>query len=71
MLREYRFVQKAVDRLNLRIMPTPGFTEAHAERLRQGLERLLGPGVTVEIAEVAEIPPELSGKRLVVKSEVT
>jgi phenylacetate-CoA ligase len=70
MLREYQFIQKAVDRMQVRIVPAPGFSEAHAERLRRGLEKLLGPGLTVEIAEVAEIPSEPSGKRLVVKSEV-
>ena len=70
MLREYQIGQTAPDRILLRLVTTSQFTCADAERLRRKFERLLGPDVTVEVAEVAEIPPEPSGKRLVVKAEV-
>jgi phenylacetate-CoA ligase len=70
LLREYQFVQTAVDRLRLLAVSTPRFAGAPADSLRQGLEKLLGPGLTVEIVEVAEIAPEPSGKRLVVKSRI-
>ena len=51
-------------------MTRPEFGCRDAERLQRGFEALLGPGVTVEVAEVGEIPQESSGKRLAVKSEV-
>jgi phenylacetate-CoA ligase len=70
LLREYQFVQTALDRLRLLVVATPRFAGAHADALRQGLEKLLGPGMTVQIVEVAEIAPEPSGKRLVVKSQM-
>jgi phenylacetate-CoA ligase len=70
LLREYQFVQTALDRLRLLVVATSSFAGAPATALREGLEMLLGPGLTVEIVEVAEIQPEPSGKRLVVKSEV-
>ena len=52
------------------LVTTPEFTTRHADRLREGLETFLGPGVAAEIAEVDDIPLEPSGKRLAVKSEV-
>ncbi len=70
LLREYQFVQTSLDRLRLMVVATPNYAGAHAQALREGLEKLLGPGMTVEIVEVSEIPAEPSGKRLVVKSEM-
>jgi phenylacetate-CoA ligase len=70
LLRQYQIVQTAPDRVLLTLVTTPQFTRRDGERLRWGFERLLGPDVTVEVAEVDDIPPEPSGKRLVVKTKV-
>lgn len=67
-VREYQIVQTALDRVLLRLVTTPDATRHDAERLRSGLEALLGPGVTVEVAEVDDIPPEPSGKRSLIRT---
>ena len=67
-LREYQIVQTAADHVRLSLVATPGFTPRDAERLRQGFETLLGPGMAVEVAEVDEIEAGPSGKRSVVKA---
>jgi phenylacetate-CoA ligase len=69
-LREYQVEQMAVDRVMVRLVTGPEFGRRDAERLQRGFEALLGPGVSVEVAEVGEIPEESSGKRLVVKTGV-
>jgi phenylacetate-CoA ligase len=70
LLREFQIVQTAPERVLLKLATTVRFTRGDAERLRRGFERLLGPDVTVEVAEVDDIPPEPSGKRLVVKTGI-
>jgi hypothetical protein len=69
-VREYQVIQTALDRVQLKLVTTPEFTHRDGERLRRRFEAFLGPGVTVEVAEVDDIPLEPSGKRLAVKTEV-
>ena len=60
-------MQTALDRVLLRLVTTPEATRHDAERLRKQLETFLGPEVTVEVAEVDDIPLEPSGKRSLIK----
>jgi phenylacetate-coenzyme A ligase PaaK-like adenylate-forming protein len=66
-VREYQIVQTALDRVLLKLVTTPEATRHDAERLRKALETLLAPEVTVEVAEVDDIPLEPSGKRSLIK----
>ena len=70
-LREYQLVQTARDRVLVKLVTTPRFTGEDAARLRRAFEKVLGPDVAVEVAEVDDIPSEPSGKRLAVKTEVS
>jgi phenylacetate-CoA ligase len=69
-LSEFQIVQTALERVVVKLVTTPRFTGAEAKRLRRAFEKVLGPDVSVELEEVASIPPEPSGKRLAVKTEV-
>ena len=69
-LSEFQIVQTALERVVVRLVTTPRFTRDEARRLRRAFEKVLGPDVSVDLEEVASIPPEPSGKRLVVKTEV-
>jgi phenylacetate-CoA ligase len=63
-LRSYQIVQEAVDRVVVRLQPTPGIAFPHArlEAARKNMARDLGEGVTLRIDFVDEIPPEPNGK---------
>jgi phenylacetate-CoA ligase len=66
-VREYQAVQRAVDEVSLRVVPTPDFDNAFRVTLERELGRFLGPGMTVTVDVVTEIPLEPSGKRLIIK----
>jgi phenylacetate-CoA ligase len=65
---EYQAVQTAPDAVTLRVVPTPRYTAAVANRLQAELVTLLGPGIAVAVEVVDRIPLEPSGKRLIIKS---
>ena len=49
-------------------MPGDGWNEAAAARLRDECRQLLGPEMEAGVHAVAEIPPERSGKRPIIKT---
>ena len=51
-----------------KIAPGDGWNEVNAARLRDDMSRLLGPGMEASVRAVAEIPPEPSGKRPIIKT---
>jgi phenylacetate-CoA ligase len=65
---EYQVVQHEPGEVVFTLVPTPRFTRETATRLREQIERFLGPEVRVSIEAVARIAAEPSGKRLLVKS---
>jgi phenylacetate-CoA ligase len=67
-LSEYQAEQTGPDAVTLRVVPTPGFTTGMVETLREGLGRLVGPGVAVSVEIVDCIPWEPSGKRPIIKT---
>jgi phenylacetate-CoA ligase len=67
---EYQAVQPSLDRLILRIVPSPRWDAAAERLLRENAEPQLGPGITLEIETVQQITLEPSGKRLMIKSEL-
>lgn len=65
-VRHYQLVQETANRVNLLVVPGPGWDEARRERLRSDLKHLLGE-MEVEVHTVSDIPPEKSGKRPIIK----
>jgi phenylacetate-CoA ligase len=64
---EYQAVQTAPDRVVLRVVPTARLTDAVTRRLAGELGAFLGPEMRVAVEPVDRIPPEPSGKRLVIR----
>lgn len=61
-LHEAQIVQEALDRVRVRYVPAPGFTDAHARELADAVRARLGD-VAVALEAVAAVPRQRSGKR--------
>lgn len=63
-LRRYQIIQPAVDRIEVKVVALPGQSpEAETlENLRRQMEGKAGPGVTVHVEAVNDLPPAASGK---------
>ena len=66
---EFQAVQRALDVVVLRVVPTAGYNAAFARQLEAQLANLLGPGTRVVIEQIERVEHEASGKRLLIKSE--
>jgi phenylacetate-CoA ligase len=66
---EAQIVQEAVDRIRLRLVPTPAFRAAHGRALVDEIRRRMG-AVEVVVEEVAEIPRSANGKFRAVVSQL-
>jgi hypothetical protein len=66
-IREYQLVQEARDRVRLTVVPTPAWRDGVGALIQNELENLLGKDMAVRIEKVAEIPPDKSGKRPIIK----
>ncbi|WP_440997101.1 phenylacetate--CoA ligase family protein [Arhodomonas sp. SL1] len=66
----FKIVQESRTHTRLLLVPACELTVPVCERIRAGLRARLGEDVTVELEEVAEIPPERSGKYRYVVSHV-
>jgi hypothetical protein len=53
-----------------KVVPTARLTPDRVDWLRAQLEGFLGPGMSVTVDQVDRIPVEVSGKRLLVRSDV-
>lgn len=63
-LRQYQIAQEAIDRVVVKLQGVPGaeMPPEKLERIRKGMLRILGEGVTVLINVVEDIPSEPNGK---------
>jgi phenylacetate-CoA ligase len=66
-VREYQAERTADDVLAVRVVPTARFTPETAAALRAALGDMAGPGLTIRVEVVTEIPLEPSGKRFVIR----
>jgi phenylacetate-CoA ligase len=66
-VREYQAERTAADAITVRIVPTARFTPEIAAAVRAELAGYVGAGMAVRLELVAAIPPEPSGKRLVIR----
>jgi phenylacetate-CoA ligase len=67
-VRHYQIVQEGPRRVSLLVVPGDGWNALSAARLRDDMSLLLGPGMDACVRAVAEIPPERSGKRPIIKT---
>jgi hypothetical protein len=67
-IREFQAIVEGAQSVVLRVVPAVQFGPATAAIIRERLEHLLGPGVTVRVEPVDRIPVEPSGKRLIIKT---
>jgi phenylacetate-CoA ligase len=66
-VRQYQLLWYPPDRARLLIVPSERFDDDTRTRLRNDAAWLLGADVAVSVETVAEIPPERSGKRPIIK----
>lgn len=66
----FRVVQESLELTRVQVVPGAGFDDATVERIQRGLSARLGAGVSVEVEQVDEIPPEKSGKYRYIVSKV-
>ena len=66
-VRHYQLVQESDTRVTLLVVPGEGWNEERRLRLRADLNQLLGDEMEVDVQTVAEIHPEKSGKRPIIK----
>lgn len=69
-IRDFRVVQKEADRLEVTLVKTGDFTDLVLERFTARVREKLGEAMRIDYLFVDEIPPEPSGKRLYVVSEI-
>ena len=67
---EYRVYQRALDRLEVFLVVDEHFTAAVSERLRARYREYFGPDIHVSIRVVDRIPPDPSGKRRFLVSDL-
>jgi phenylacetate-CoA ligase len=67
----FKIVQESLDHTRVLVVPGAGYMAANVRAIELGIGRRLGEGVRVEVSEVAEIPPEKSGKHRYVVSRVS
>lgn len=68
-VREFEIVQDRIDRLAVTLVPGSDFSPADRERIAEGLRRLFGPEMTIEIA-ISDAIVRPSGKHRYVRSTV-
>jgi len=66
-VRHYQLVQECAREARLLVVPADGWTEQHRDLLQTDLQRLLGEDIKVTVEAVAQILPEKSGKRPIIK----
>ena len=69
-IREFQLVQERLDLVRVTLVPDQEFVGETSDRVVAGLGRLLGGGVSVEVAIAPEIPRAVSGKHRYVISKV-
>jgi len=70
-IRKFKIVQETVDHTKVMLVPEGSLDASVAQRIREGMKRRLGAGVSVDVDVVDDIPAEASGKyRYVVSKAV-
>lgn len=67
---EFKIVQRAVDNIEVQVVPGKDWSEDASPRITQGLQARLGTNVRVDVRVLDAIPAEASGKHRYVVSHV-
>lgn len=67
---EFQFIQESRELITIKIVRYPNYSEKNTEYILQGMQRILGEGMKVEIEFVDSIPRTKSGKFRLVISKV-
>jgi phenylacetate-CoA ligase len=70
-IESFKIVQETAGHTRVFVVRGPGYAEADAARIRDGLQARLGAGVTIDVVTVDTLPREASGKHRYVVSRVT
>lgn len=69
-VRQFKIVQESLDRTDILLVTDERFDPGNLATIERGAKARLGAGVTVNVRQVGEIPPEKSGKYRYVVSKV-
>jgi phenylacetate-CoA ligase len=69
-IKSFKIIQESVQRTRVQIVPETGFSSGIAARIVSGFRARIGESVDVSIEQMDDIPPERSGKRRYVVSQV-
>ena len=68
---EYQAVQPSIDKVVLKVVPAKNYTREFEQKLERNLEEFLGEGMVVDVEPVERTQTEPSGKRLIIKSQIS
>lgn len=66
-VRQYQLVQEAADQVRMLIVPDHSWNVQRGAQMQTDLQQLIGDDVRVSVETVAQIAPEKSGKRPIIK----
>ncbi|MDN5881426.1 MAG: AMP-binding protein [Nitrosospira sp.] len=69
-IRAFKIIQESLDFTRVWVVSDDGLNPELVEKIERGFKARLGQGVKIDVEEVAEIPPEKSGKFRYVVSKV-
>ncbi|KAI5916659.1 phenylacetate--CoA ligase family protein [Thauera sp. 2A1] len=67
---QFKCIQHAIDRMEVQVVPGPGWSDASRSTIEAGLQARLGASLRIDLRLMDEIPPEASGKHRYVVSHV-
>jgi phenylacetate-CoA ligase len=70
-IKQFKIIQESLDHTRVLLVPNGGFDETLAASIGREMRERLGAHVRVDVATVAEIPPERSGKYRHIVSRVS
>jgi len=70
-IREYQAVQHKINEVQFLVVPEDNFNSSTEKRLQTDLKTFFGKDVNIDINIVPEIKLEVSGKRLIIKSNIS
>lgn len=70
-IKEYQAIQHKINEMQFLVVPEHNFNSSIEKRLQTDLKTFIGEEVKIDINVVSEIKREVSGKRLIIKSNIS
>lgn len=70
-IREYQVIQNRLNEMQFLVVPEHNFNSSIEKRLQNDLKTFIGEEIKIDINVVPEIKREVSGKRLIIKSNIS